>query len=457
LALYAVVYIVFYPATFAILDEDAYVTQAYLFRSGRISYDNSPVSAPILSVDMTGHTVGKYAPGNAFFLLPFTWLGWRWLFVSGLILAILGTLIFRQILRELSPETDPVWSMLYLLYPTVVMFSRTLMSDLLAATAVMAATWLVLRRGRTVWVSGLVLGFACLVRYSNAIFIPVLFVILVTRSRQRTRTAFVWLLGLVPGILCVLLYNGYAFGGMTRFPMYLTGHFGIWYFWRNLGYYAVNLLILYPLMLIAPLVAGRRRMLVLCLPAGVLIVLYCFFSYIYDTPSLPLRLVVGNRYLLPAIPFFTLGYAMMLGWLEVRVRRGDVLKYLVLGTLMALAVVIHYRHQGVLRTQEQYRRILYDTVPENALLLCNVEASKLVSHAWGPRRVREYTTFNAPVPLAREIERNDTIYAAMLSRPGRNYGVDRAVFETLVQRSGTARLVAGTERPLWLRVYCLRP
>jgi 4-amino-4-deoxy-L-arabinose transferase-like glycosyltransferase len=457
LALYAVSYVVFYPATFAILDEDAYVTQAYLFRAGRISYDNAQVSAPRFSVNMSGRTVGKYPPGNALFLVPFTWLGWRALFLSGLILAMLGTLVFRQILRELSPDTDPIWSMLYLMYPTVVLFSRTVMSDLPAATAVLVAAWLTLRQGRSTVTGGLVLGFACLIRYSNAIFIPVLLAMLISRTGKRGRTALVWTLGLAPGLVCVLLYNAYAFGGPFRFPMYLTGHFAPWFFWRNLGYYAVNLLLLYPLMLVAPLAAGPRRILLLGLPAWTLLLLYCFFSYIYDTPSLPLRLAVGTRYLLPAIPFFTLGYAIVLGRLEARFRQGAALKYLVLAALLTVSVIIQCRHQGVLRTQDRYRRMLYDAVPENALLLCNADASELVSHAWGPRRVREYITFNAPVPLQREISDTDTVYAAMLRRPGRNYQVDRTLFETLVRRSGPARLVVETEDPLWFRVYCLKP
>ena len=458
MALYAVSFVVFYPATFAILDEDAYVTQAYLFRTGRITYDDAPVSAPRLSVTMvSGRTVGKYAPGNALLLLPFTWLGWRALFLSGLVMAILGTLILREILRLLSPETDPTWSMLYLLYPTVVLFSRTLMSDLPATTAVLAATWLVLRQGRAVLASGLALGFACLVRYTNAIFIPVLFVILMSRTDRRGRTALVWILGLVPGLACVLAYNSYAFGGPLRFPMYLTGHFAPWYFWRNLGYYAVNLLLLYPLMLLAPLATGRKRILTLGLPAAAVVTLYCFFSYIYNPPSLPLRLAIGTRYLLPGIPFFTLSYAITLGRIEARIRQGAAIRYLVLAGLLTLSVALQYRHQAELRTQDRYRRLLYDSVPDNALLLCNPDASELVSHAWGPRRVREYITFNAPVPLKREIARADTVYAAMLQRPGRDYGTDRAVFETLIQGSGSARLVVETEKPLWFRVYRLKP
>ena len=65
--------------------------------------------------------------------------------------------------------------------------------------------------------------------------------------------------------------------------------------------------------------------------------------------------------------------------------------------------------------------------------------------------------FNAPVPLLREISRTGTVYAAMLRKPDRDYQMDRAVFETLLMRSGPARLVAEIEDPIWFRVYCLKP
>jgi 4-amino-4-deoxy-L-arabinose transferase-like glycosyltransferase len=329
-ALYVLTFIVLYPRTFAIVDEDAYLTQTFLFRAGRLSYEGSGIPAPHMTVETAGRAVSKYPPGNALFLLPFTLFGWRAVFVSGLLLALAGTCLFRLILRRLAPEADPAWSLLYLFYPAVVLFSRTIMSDLLAATLVLAAFYCLLRSGagarmsadahgraRMALVSGLVLGLACLVRYSNAVFVPVFLALLAGVARTNTdehgrirRAMLLFVAGFAPPAGLTLAYNAYAYGAPFSFPMYLTGHFSPAYFFHNAWYYGTCLLMLYPLMLVAPLGAGKGLRLLLGLPAGVLLVLYCFFSYTYDVPDLPARLTIGIRYLLPALPFFVLAFVV---------------------------------------------------------------------------------------------------------------------------------------------------
>lgn len=457
LAVYMFSFLAFYPKTFAIVDEDAYLTQAYLFRSGRLSYDGSPINEPHFTVNLAGHSVSKYPPGNALFLVPFIWFGWRAVFVSGLALALIGTLLVRAVLREVAPDVDSAWSLLYLLYPSVVLLSRTVMSDLLGATAVVATAWFLVKHNRLPLAAGLSLGLACLVRYSNAALVPAFLVALLSIRRGRYRAVGLFAAGLVPGFLAVLFYNSYAFGAPLGFPMFLTGHFAVWYFPRNLLYYSVTLLAFYPLMLLAPLVNGRRNLIVLGLPATVILVLFCFFSYIYETPSLALRVAFGTRYLLPAIPFFTTAYAIILGRLELKIRHGSTLKYAVLAALSVLALVIQYRHHSLLETQARYQRMLYEAVPEGVLLVCSPEASELVSHVWGKRDYVEYAGFGVPIPLAGKIADSDTVYVATLRKPGRSYTLDSAILETLLARNGSPEPVARTEEPWWFRVYRLKP
>ncbi|MBM3315484.1 hypothetical protein FJY71_06570, partial [candidate division WOR-3 bacterium] len=117
MAFYAACYLALYPPTFAIADEDAYLTQALLFRSGRLAYDGSGIPPPLMTVVPAGHLVSKYPPGNALFLVPFTLPGWRWVFLSGLVLALAGTALFALSLRRLCPEADPAWALIYLGYP----------------------------------------------------------------------------------------------------------------------------------------------------------------------------------------------------------------------------------------------------------------------------------------------------------------------------------------------------
>ena len=480
-ALYVLTFLALYPRTFAIVDEDAYLTQTFLFRAGRLSYDGSGIPAPHMTVETAGREVSKYPPGNALFLLPFTLLGWRAVFVSGLVFALAGTVFFRLILKRLAPEADPAWSLLYLFYPAVVLFSRTIMSDLLAATLVLAAFYCLLRSGagarastdgrgrvRMALVSGLVLGFACLVRYSNAVFVPVFLALLArpagvgrTNSEAHGRTGtgramLLFVTGVAPLAVVILAYNAYAYGAPFSFPMYLTGHFSPAYFFHNAWYYGTCLLVLYPLMLFTPLTAGKGLRLALGLPAGALLVLYCFFSYTYDVPNLPARLTVGIRYLLPALPFFILAFVVTADRLTRRLRGTGWLKYVALAAMALLSVAIQLRHDRYLRIQTQYQRLVRVNVPDSALLLCNKDVSELVSYAWGWREYRHISEFNVPVQLDSELAGDRPLYAALVEKPGQENMVETTLFEALLARFPNRASIVETLKPWRFRLYRLR-
>ena len=449
--LYVFTFLALYPHTTAIVDEDAYLTEAFLLRTGRLSYAGSGIPAPHMTVESDGRLSSKYPPGTSLFLLPFTLFGWRVVFVSGLLLALAGTALFGLILKRLAPVADPAWTLLYLFHPAVVLFSRTIMSDLLAATLVLAAFYCLLRRGGWLLASGLVLGFACLVRYSNAIFVPVFLLLAVRPAGSRLRL----LAGFAPLAGLIAVYNTYAYGSPFSFPMYLTGHFSPAYFLHNAWYYGTALAILYPLMLAGPLAAGKGRRLLFGLPAYALLGLYCFFSYTYDVPSLSARLTVGIRYLLPALPFFVLAFVLTADRILGRPRAGW-LKYVGVAGMALLSVAVQLRHDRHLRVQVGYQRLLLDHVPESALLLGDANVSELVGYAWGWRDYRHIVEFNVPVPLDSVLAGAGPLYAGLAQKPGSENLVVLTVFETLLARFPQRTLVAETRTPWKFRLYKLR-
>lgn len=456
MAVFAATYILLYPSVFAVVDEDAYLTQALLFKTGHITYENSCIPAPHMTVAGHGRLASKYPPGNSLYLLPFVAVGWRAAFAAGLLLALAGTLLFRLVLRRLDDEADPNWSLLWLFYPAVVLLSRTLMSDLLAATVTLAAFYCLLRRGRWLVLSGLALGFACLVRYSNAVLVLAFLVLALRPKGERAASAARLLAGVLPFALVIAGYNWYAFGGPLAFPMYLTGFFSFAFLPANAAYYVVNLLALYPLMLFAPFAAGRSRRLLLALPAFAVTLLYCFFSYIHESPSWPERLTVGMRYLLPAAPFFILGFVLAADDIVRRFRGTAFLKYLGIGTMLALSIAIQYRHDRYLRVQEHYRDLLYRLVPARALVVANADASELISYAWGPRNWRHFAEFDVPVPVDSEIAAAGEVYAAMVEKPGDDRSTETLVFETLLARFPGRALVSEERSPYRFRLYRLK-
>lgn len=456
LALYTISFLLFYPRTFAIVDEDAYLTQALLFRTGHVSYENSPIPTPHMTVEHDGRLVSKYPPGNALFLLPFVLLGWRAVFLSGLALALAGTGLFGLALRRLAPSADPAWSLLYLFYPAVVLLSRTVMSDLLAGTAVLAGFYFLLRGRPSLLVAGLALGFACLVRYSNVALVLVALTLVACGPRPRLGRVAMLLAGCVPFAVAILAYDAYAFGGPLAFPMYLTGFFSPAFFARNLAYYIPNLLLLYPLMLCAPLFVRRGARLFLAMPAYLLLLLYCFFSFVYESTSWAERLTIGMRYLLPAIPFFVLGFAVAADRIVRRLRGGGSIKYASIALMFALSVAIQYKHDQRLQIQDYYRRQLYNHVPASALLVSSSEASKLVSYAWGWRDYRLFAEFNVPLPLELEGQPGRPLYAVLMERPSRRHQIEEDLFDSILVRFPARHLVAETRQPCRFRLYRLR-
>jgi 4-amino-4-deoxy-L-arabinose transferase-like glycosyltransferase len=453
--LYVTTFLALYPRTTAIVDEDAYLTEAFLFRTGRVSYDRSSIPAPHMTVESGGRLTSKYPPGTSLFLLPFIFFGWRAVFVSGLLLALAGTALFVLILRRLSPEADPAWALLYLFYPAVVLLSRTVMSDLLAATLVLAAFYCLLRRGGWLLGAGFALGLACLVRYSNAILVPVFLILALRPAGPRLRSALSLFAGFAPPAVAIAAYNAYAYGSPFSFPMYLTGNFSPAYFPHNAWYYGSALLILYPFMLAAPFAAGKGRRLILGLPAYAVLGVYCFFSFTFDTPNLPARVTIGLRYLLPGLPFFILAFILGADRLLNRLR-ANWLKCAAVGGMALLSVAIQVRHDRYLEVQAGYQKLLLDNVPESALLLCDAGISELVSYAWGWRDYRHIVEFNVPIPLDSVLGGDRPLYAGLAERPGSGNPVVSTVFASLLARFPDRALVAETRTPWEFRLYRLR-
>ncbi|MBM3314647.1 glycosyltransferase family 39 protein [candidate division WOR-3 bacterium] len=463
LAVYAAAYLLLYPPTTAIVDEHAYLTQAYLFRSGHLSYDGSPVPVPHQCVDRRdqgGRVVSKYPPGTGLWLVPFTLPGWRWVFVSGLVLALTGTGLVAAVLRRLQPGSDPAWALLFLCYPTVTVFSRTVMSDLPATVAGLAGFYFLLRGGRWTMLAGTALGLSCLFRYTMVAMVPPFAAVALARKDMREQGAETrggvpalgrLLLGLAPFGAMIIFYNVYAYGGAFSLPLSADDRFDLGFLPRNLVYYGANLLAWYPLMLLGPLAAGRANRLRLGLPAAAVVLLYGCFSYTHQTPNVAERITIGMRYLLPALPYFIIGYAAGAERIVHLVGLPRLVPRLALGLAVAAGVAAQCFHQRLLRVQAGCQAELYASLPSNATLVCDKEVSEMVNVAWGWRDCPYYGSLDPDtLPAGRPL------YAAALEKPGRVHPVALALFDSLVGSYPGRTLVVYRDRPYRFRLYRLR-
>lgn len=459
-AAYVVLFAVTYPPTFAIIDESAYLSSAYVFRAGTVYQDVAGVDS-VSRVPVGAHEVGKFAPGWPAALALFTLPGWRGAFAAGLALHVAGFLVFAGLLRRAGA---PRWAaLLYLAHPTLVYYSRTLMSDVAAGVTVLLA-WAAWRgEGRSASVrAGLWVGASCLVRYTNgvlaAIFAAAAVVDDVRRRGVRPARSPGFLLGLLPPLLVLAVYDQIAFGKWWRGTagysderrgLGMEGQFGWPHLAPGLAHYGAALLTLWPLMPLALLAVRGRDALVLRSVAVGFTLFFCFYYWRDDATGRLQTSAVGLRFLIPVLPLYLLAYAEALGrWIRPgRAQRGIAAAVALAAAVGAVAVSV--RHRDVLELRAADRDLLHALTAPGDRVLCDTGARKLLHPAWGDRRA-ERVEFRGRWELPPAGAAGGA-FVAMAGR-GRDPGAVPALGAWL-EAAGARELPAPAERSARLRVW----
>ena len=164
--LYTILAVFFWPSIHTTMDESAYLVAAYALRHGTFYPDMAGVSA-VMSYPIGGHIVTQYPPGMAFLLAGFSLAGWGMVFALNLVVHLLTFWTVIRILRRLS--ISPVYAILYLFYPTAVIYSRTVMSDMIASLLVAQAFYAYLGNRRLL--VGVLIGIAILIRTASGLLL----------------------------------------------------------------------------------------------------------------------------------------------------------------------------------------------------------------------------------------------------------------------------------------------
>jgi len=462
---FVLLYLLAYPRTIAIVDESDYLSTALVYRAGTIHPDVAGVST-VGRVPSGEHSVVKFAPLWPLLLVPFTFAGWKAAFAATLLVHLAGYAVFVRLVRA---SGLPWWTaLLYLAHPTLVYYSRTLMSDVAAGVLFLAAWERWTRAGtRPAFAAGIWTGVSCAVRYTNAV-LAVLFVAaaaldaLRTRSSAAARRVAALAAGLVPPVAALAVYNRAAFGlwwrGAAgyrdeRTGIGMEGQFGWHVLGPNLEHYVVALLLVFPLMLLAVFVVrGRNRFV---LPAVALsFTLFFSFYYFHDrADGLLGTAVAGLRFLIPVLPLFLLAYAEALPrWLaRLRVPARPAGAVVIVAAAVATGFV-DVRHDAYLRPREDARRLLYSVTPDGAVILCDTAARKLLHDVWGrrvPVRVEYRGRWEVPPP---DELPPGPVYVAMAGR-----GLRRGLPSELAERVGEpgAEKLVGDSSGATLSVWSL--
>jgi len=315
-----------------------YYEQARLLLRGTVQLETAVSPATFAAIVPMGfepagdHAVPQYPPGYPLLLALFMAVGLQ--FEAAPFFGLLSCLLLYQILRteKIPPWLAALFTVAWAFNPIVFFGATSLMSDLPAACFVMLA-YLAWRRD-WLWLSALALGYAVIVRPTNALF--VLFLLPVVHREGRF-WPYLWRLALP----CVVYaaYNWALYGAPWRTGYTdIRGDLVAGQFWdRAWFYFKQTSRQLTPLLLLlVPLAWYRRgwRQLYWLLGFAALFVFYSFWRSGGD-------LWWWTRFLLPAYPalylFSALGFLHLHETLTTRWGRGGV--YLSVLLLAALALV----------------------------------------------------------------------------------------------------------------------
>ena len=224
-AAFCAIFLLKYPASFAIADECEILSLAYSIAHGTVYPDRAGLLTwnPLMELAVGGHRIVKYSPFHALLLAPAVASDWRLAFLVTAAFFIVGAFAVRTMLLEAGLATD--WCILYFLLPGMLYYSATLMAAVpSAAMGAVGVALLWRERPRRVW-GALALGAAVLLHEWMAVF-AIASAGAWWLSRPRTRhwsDAVALAAGAAPAIIALGAYNYATTGSPLRGGYVING------------------------------------------------------------------------------------------------------------------------------------------------------------------------------------------------------------------------------------------
>jgi len=379
LVLFAIAFIViffaFYPKFYWAPDEHQNLRNAYLISSGRLAIDNPLYS---YSYIFNGQEyVSLYPPLYAIFLIPFALAGWQFAFLSGLFFHLLNTFIFYKILKKL--KIPAIYALLFLLLPAFVFESKGLFSELSSLSMIMLGYYFYLNKDkRSSIASGAFFGLSLLVRYTNALALMALGVVMLFKNRKKL---VVIAASAVPFVVLLLLYNNLLYGSPLATAYQLTGltSFGTELFVVKFLYFVLLLSVIYPLMFFSPLFAKGRLREEAFLSAVFMAGFFSLYRWTYFNWAIE-DLVSATAKLIPIIFLLLITYTMVF---ERLLSKANLLKHrskiIVLIALLMLvpAVVVQFELQQKQDLKFDAFQEIYERTEEGSLIVADEQFDEL--------------------------------------------------------------------------------
>lgn len=389
-------YFIFYPPIYAFQDEQSYLGLAYTLKQGNLLIDslNIPVSA---YADLDGRGVPIYPLGNGFLLILFTLFSWEGAFLMGIVSHLVATYFFYK-LTKLWEKDNSFVTILYLLFPPFIFFSRTIMSDMPSLMFFMMAYYFYFKPGSKKWLAGIFFGINIFFRVSNVLLILPFGIALLWNAfkKKEVSSLFSFSLAVVPFGLLAGTYQAYAFGSpfLTGYSRVITGveNLSLKYWAYQIPHYLLNLSFMYPLMLPFVFLSKKIRKVEIILSMVGLTIFYSLYYFHDQFPQKVVTILFGNRFLFPVMPFFLFAYGDVLWQVLIKIPR-LIRRILILGIVLSLigaCFFINVKHQRVLNHQNMLKELIYETTSDNSVVIFDQNSAELVQGVWGKRSYYAY-------------------------------------------------------------------
>jgi hypothetical protein len=386
LALYALSFAVFYPATLTNTDETGYLYLAQLIVKGDFTVTKiDPRDGAMISEPIT-----NYPPGTSILMAPWiALLGWRAAFLIPAISLLVAVLLTARWLRD--EQRSPLFALLVLAFVPSLVLGRVAISDVPSTAVVALGLWLFWRgldRGTPWWLAaGFVAGVSAALRPTNpAPFIPLFAGTVLRRETKCWALVVGGLAGLAAYFAAMSWVHGDALRSLGARNDY---HLDLESLHERVALYGFGLLILVPGgFAFTVAYRGRRRPEVIASFLG-FFALYLAQEYSQQGYALHKRLVLALRYLNPILPLvaFAMAESVPRWWRQRLASREGAARIqleragrAVLATgligLAAACIAVHPAFALWASGQKEIRDEIHRTVPKDQVFITNWGATR---------------------------------------------------------------------------------
>jgi hypothetical protein len=406
---YGAIFLVYYPPLAGIEDEVGFINQALVWSRGAVSAEGAGYTDLWDFWLIDGWHLAARHPGRSLVALPFLLAGGlRAVFVSGLVLHLAMTATGAVLLVRLGKS--PLWATLLLFHPTLAIYSRTVMADGAAGAGLLLAGLFVTISGAFGAIgAGLTVALAALMRYHAGLALPLTAVVIaLDRDRShRSRDALACMTAGSAAGLLIVAYNRSLYGTFLDPFTSGRGYFSAEFLVPHGLFYAGALMVIWPLMLAAPLLDRSRLRWLVRGVCGFFLTAAIFYYFHDRGASWMDTAVVGQRLLQVALPLWVVSYAVVVDdWVVAPLGRrlggrgrAALVAAACIGLLVANGLVFH-KHQQHLNRLLAAREATIAAIPAGSLVVDDGALRKLFGVPVGVPKYRWHgLTFQNTVPF----------------------------------------------------------